>query len=519
MKDTTVNPIHIALDKNFDSEFCGSLPLHLVNLIQPHGLLLVLDKMEFRIIQVSQNVGPYFSVAPEALLELPLSAFIPAEQFADIQAKFSDNPGQEKIPFSLTFSIGGKEVSFTALVHPKEAYILIELEENTIPAKEHSFIRLYQQIKYSTSLLKQAAGLEAVASLMAREIKDLTQFDRVLVYQFDPQWNGIVIAQAKEADMEDFLHLRFPASDVPKQARDLYYRNPYRLIPTRSYEPVGMVPVVNPLSQRFTDLSDCNLRSVARVHLEYLGNMHVMASMSLPIIIDERLWGLISCHHKTPKNPNYELRSALELLTGIFSAQMAAREKEAAMHLRVQLQAVFSRLLEQLYHQESLSEGLLSGDTTLLDLFQLSGAALLFEGSVWTSGQTPGHQEMKELAYWLRRQQADKVFTTNALSSLYARGRDYKESGSGLMAIAINPEQGEYLLGFRPEVLQTIEWGGNPHQAIQMEADGKTYHPRNSFATYQETVRYTARPWMPEELETAAALRSTLLEKIVKDNY
>jgi two-component system, chemotaxis family, sensor kinase Cph1 len=517
MRNLTSNAIHVAPEQNYDSEFCGSIPLHLVNLIQPHGLLLVLDKMDFRIIQVSQNVAAWFGVAPEDLLEQPLSAFIPAAEFTDLLDKFGHTQNQEKIPFSFAFTVQQQTLPVTALVHPKEAYILIELEESK-EGKEKSFVGLYQQIKYLTSLLKQAPDLGGLAGLMAREIKSLTGFDRVLVYQFDPQWNGIVIGEARQEDMDEYLHLRFPASDVPKQARDLYFRNPYRLIPTRSYEPVGMVPVINPLSQGFTDLSDCNLRSVAKVHLEYLANMNVMASMSLPIIIEDRLWGLISCHHRSPKNPGYEMRSALELLAGIFSAQASAREKEDALHLRMQLQGVYARLLEQIYNRESLAEGLLSGNTSLLDLFQLTGAALLFEGGVWTSGQTPTHQELRELTYWLRRHQADRVFSTNALPQHYALSQDYKAIGSGLIAIAINPEQGDYLLGFRPEVLQTIEWGGNPNQAIQLEPDGRTYHPRNSFATYQETVRNTSLPWAAEEMETAAALRSTMLEKIVRDN-
>jgi len=519
MRKSDSNPVDVAINKNYDSEFCGSIPLHLVNLIQPHGMLLVLDKVQLQIVQASENIAQCFSVPADDLLEQPLAAYLPPTQFTDIQAKIKNHNSAEKIPFSITFTVNGKQANFTALVHPKEEYILIELEETAPPSPENSFINLYQQIKYITSLLKQASSTAEVAQIMADELKKLTGFDRVLVYQFDPQWNGKVIGQAKEDSMDDYLGLHFPASDVPKQARDLYFRNPYRLIPTRSYQPVGLVPVINPLSQRFTDLSDCNLRSVATVHLEYLHNLNIMASMSLPIIIDDKLWGLISCHHKAPKNPSYEMRSALELLSGIVSAQIAAKENEAAMLLRVQLRGVHAQILEQLYNHDRFTDGLLANEAHLHDLLNLGGAAIVYDGTIRTSGNTPGEQEIKELIYWLRRNNLDKLYFTDNLPTLYARSQDYQDIASGLLALTINPEQGEYILGFRPEVLQTIKWGGNPNQAIQMEPDGKTYHPRNSFAIYQETVKHTSLPWTLEEISAAEALRNAVLEKILKENY
>lgn len=397
--------------------------------------------------------------------------------------------------------------------------MLIELEESVSPAAERTFLGLYQQIKYITSLLKQAANTAEIARLAAEEIKKFTHFDRVLVYQFDAQWNGIVIGQAKEADMSDYMDLRFPASDVPKQARDLYFSNPYRLIPTRDYEPVRLIPIINPLTQRFTDLSDTNLRSVASVHLEYLTNLKIMASMSLPLIIDNKLWGLISCHHKSPKNPGYEMRSAMELLSGIVSAQIASKEREKTILLQAQLKGIHARLLEQLYTSADFADGLLSGTTSVKDLLNLSGAAVLFEGGLWTSGNTPSNQEIKELVAWLRRDKKDGLFMTESLPKQYSQSKNYKDLASGLFALPINAEQGEYILGFRPEVLQTVSWGGDPNNAIQMEPDGKTYHPRNSFATYQETVKYTSLPWLAEEIEAADALRSAVLEKIIKERY
>lgn len=511
--------IGIAIGKNYDSEFCGSIPLHLVNLIQPHGVLLTLSTQDLRIVQASENAPQFLSLSIEELLGQPIASFLPATQVTDILAKIQHPSLQEKIPFSLTFTVQDQEAQFTALAHLKDGYILLELEENPTPAPQDSFIALYQQIKFITSLLKQATTTLAVSQISVEELKKLSGFDSILMYQFDPQWNGIVIAQAREENMEDYLGLRFPASDVPKQARDLYFRNPYRLIPARDYSPVRLLPVINPITSKFTDLSDCNLRSVAGVHLEYLANLKIQASMSLPIIIDDKLWGLISCHNKLPKNPSYELRSAMELLSGIISAQIAAREKEKAMELRAQLRDVHAQLLEQLYTSPTFADGLVKDAGHLQKLLNIDGVAVLYEGSVWTSGTVPSNQSIKELVYWLKKNKSDKTYATDTLPSQYVRSQEYKDVASGLIVLPINAEEGEYILGFRPEVIQTISWGGNPNQAIQMEPDGKSYHPRNSFATYQETVKHTSLPWLLEELEAAENLRNAVLEKIIKERY
>ncbi|MBC5992258.1 GAF domain-containing protein [Pontibacter cellulosilyticus] len=517
MSESTA-PINLTIEKNYDSEFCGSIPLHLVNLIQPHGVLLVLDKKELRILQTTDNVADFLSVPAEKLLEQPLSNFLQEGQYKEILKKLNIQDGQEKIPFTLNFKVNDQEISLLALILPQQDYVLVELEENK-STPEESFVRLYQHIKYITSLLKQAGTCQEISQRAADELKQFSGFDRVLVYQFDPQWNGIVVAQAKEDDMDDYMGLRFPASDVPRQARDLYFKNPYRLIPTRDYTPVRLVPIINPLTQRFTDLSESSLRSVANVHLEYLTNLKITASMSLPIIIDNQLWGLISCHHKTAKYPGYEMRSAMELLAGILSAQLEAKQREEHMSLRVTLRNIHIKLVEQLYNTTHFADGLLDGATGIQDLLSLSGAAVVYEGNIWTNGSTPGKQELKELASWLRRNKNNGLFATDTLPQLYPNSRSFKEIASGLISIPVNADQGEFILGFRPEVLQTVSWGGNPDNAIQMEPDGKTYHPRNSFATYQETVKHTSLPWQPEELEAAEALRSAVLEKLIKERY
>jgi two-component system, chemotaxis family, sensor kinase Cph1 len=509
-------PVSSAITKNYESEFCGSLPLHLVNLIQPYGFLVVLDSIKYTIIQISENVDQHLNISGSDLIGRSLSDFIPEVQYQEFLELINGHQINERIQSVFAFTTLQQEQSFTAIIHPKERYILIELEKLSADA-ETSFIRLYQQTKHITSLLKQANTTAEISNIAAIELKKLAGFDRVLVYQFDSNWNGNVIAQAKEKDMDDFMDLHFPASDVPKQARELYFKNPYRLIPTCDYKPVRLQPFINPLTHQFTDLSDCNLRSVATVHLEYMANMKIEASMSLPIIIDNQLWGLISCHHKTKMNPGQEKCTALELLSDIIAAQIAAKEREKVILYKAGLHEVHGSIIKKLFTSSSLSDALLKGDTTINDLLGLDGCVIYADGELWENGLTPSQQQIKELVLWLRHNKIDHIYHTNSLVLAYARSEAFADVCSGLIVIPINAEQGEYILGFRQELKQTLKWGGNPDDAIQMEPDGKTYHPRNSFAIYKQNVTKTSIPWQTAEIEAAEYLKSAVMEKIIKE--
>jgi two-component system, chemotaxis family, sensor kinase Cph1 len=505
--------------KNYDSEFCGSLPLHFVNLVQSHGILLVLDKEEHRLKQISENIIHFFGLPGSHFLNRPITDFLDPGIMEGIIEKSQKWQIKDRIPENLLFKANYKEWDFNAVVHFRDDYLILELEPRQEDQTEPEFVRIYQEIKYIMAALKEARDLAELGQIAVTEIKRLAGFDRVMLYTFDRDWNGTVVAEAKEKDMEPYLDLRFPASDVPRNARELYLRNPYRLIPDRDFTPARLIPVLNPLTSNFTDLSDCNLRSVPAVHLEYLKNMGVQASMSTPIIKDSSLWGLVSCHHKSAKNLNFEMRSAFELLSSIISAQISAKEREQNLLQVAELGDIYNRLLGQMYQEPDFRIGLLKRKSSLLDLFRCTGAAIYYDGEVHKTGNAPNTEQIKELTRWLQRMQIDKVFETSSLPKLFDRSKGYKEVASGLLALPIFMEKGEYLMGFREEMVHTIEWGGDPNQAIQFEQDGKTYHPRNSFSVWQETVKNTSLPWSAPEISIAETLRISVLERVLKDNY
>lgn len=503
-------------NKNYDSEFCGSIPLNFINSIQPHGLLIGVQKDSWKVIQVSENISQILNIAPKNILHQPFSAMLADNQLENIQARLKEWPVAERVPLNISLQSKEKTVHFSSVMHTYEQFYLIELLEVNEHEMNISFMEVYQKIKYISLALKDADSLKAIGEIAVEEIKKLSGFDKVMLYKFDRQWNGTVIAEARAEDMVSYLDLRFPASDIPRQSRELYLRNPHRLIPDTNFTPAKLVPVINPITHSFTDLSACNLRAVPKVHVEYLNNMGVEASMSVPIILHNQLWGLISCHHKTPKFPGVEILSAIELLATLISSSIASKETENSLKYKQKVDGLKINIFEQLYEKNDLISSISSNADNMLELFKADGLSLVLDDKIINTGNTPDDKQIQGIVKWLKRYQEEKVFTTQALPEIYEPAYAYKDISSGLMALNITHTHENYFLVYRPEVIQTVAWGGNPNEAINFEDDGKTYHPRNSFRVWKETVSHTSALWHKEEIEAADNLRIAMIEKLVK---
>ncbi|WP_236613956.1 GAF domain-containing protein [Nafulsella turpanensis] len=488
-----------------------------MNLVQPQGVLLVLQKEELRIVQASENSSNWLGIAASELVNSKLSDFIKEAQLQKLRSKLKSQDFQHPIPLRLLWKKGELEKDFSANVHHKDNYLLLELEEHTVPKESESFINIYQEITYVVAELKEAVGKRKIEQLAASELKRLSGFDRVMIYQFDERWNGSVVGEALEEGMDPYLGLHFPASDVPKQARELYATTPYRLIPDVNAEAVKLFPVVNPLTNRLTDIASCVLRAVPLVHTEYLNNMKVGASMSTPILVGGKLWGLISCHHRQAREINYELRSVFEIISGIISSQLSARKKEESLHYKSALHQVELKLTEQVLVHSTIEEGLFARPALLLELLGVEGAVLITRTAYETAGTVPEKSVVQTIVRWLGRYGREKIFYTDSLPRDLAETASSKNIASGLIAIQIVAGK-YYLLGFRPEVVRSVNWGGNPNEAINYEDDGQKYHPRNSFRLWKEEVRETSEGWSPEMIETARHLRTAILEKILRQS-
>lgn len=487
-----------------NADFCGSLPLQFINQIQEYGVLLVVDT-DGRIIQVSQNIDQLLGKEPSKVQDTMLSDHLSIDSVRRLR-QVSEHRKENRLMATLSFGKDG--VLRPVIIHYSEMYMMLEIE--LVSTSQRSFLSMYEEIKLAMAAINAADTIDGVCNTAIGVLKQLSDFDRIMIYRFDEAWNGVVIAEVAEQEMDPYIGLRFPASDIPRQARALYHSNPYRFIPDRSYTPVKLYPVVNPKTNTFTDLSPCNLRSVAGVHLEYLSNMGVEASMSTRILKDGELWGLISCHHRTKKVLNYEQCSIFELLSDVISSRLLAIEARERTNSDVKLQQELSQFVANLYQNGNLERTIMNSN--LLQVFRADGIAYTRQNTVSAIGRVPDEKALRQLIYWLRARQDGSIYQTRNLSAGYDEAKDVQAIASGLLAIPLRPDKEEYVLVFRPEEPEEVSWGGNPNEALIMEADGKNYHPRNSFKTWQESVRGFSMPWEKAELDIASRLKQSLTD-------
>jgi two-component system, chemotaxis family, sensor kinase Cph1 len=482
---------------------CDREPIHIPGSIQPHGALLVLEDESLRILQCGANSEAFLGVPCPELLRAGLPVLLDGTSIETIRQALALERPEERNPLAVTG--GGK--SFQGILHRHAGATILELEPHLESPEDVDAL-----LRSALSRLQAASGLRDLFGMAVAEVKRLTGFDRVMIYHFEEDQHGEVIAEAREPDMEAYLGLHYPASDIPAQARELYRRNWLRLIPTAGYEPVPLVPPLHPGSNAPLDLSRAVLRSVSPIHLEYLANMGVRASMSISLVVREQLWGLISCIHRTPRWIPYRVRAACELLGRLISLQIAAISEIEAAAARETRRAPLALIVDALKTANDVFQALASVPEPLLELVSASGAALVVNGGCQTVlGRAPEPGEIERLAGWLQQTAGAPLFHSASLRAEYAPAESFQDVASGLLALAIPRIGASYLMWFRPEVLQTVTWGGDPNKPVEAETPGRL-HPRRSFEAWKETVRATARRWTPIDLDIASDLRRHILE-------
>jgi light-regulated signal transduction histidine kinase (bacteriophytochrome) len=332
-----------------------------------------------------------------------------------------------------------------------------------------------------------------------------------MLYRFAATGEGSVDSESKELFLESYLHLHYPASDIPQQARELYLKNWLRIIPDARYVPVPIVPTLRPDTGAPLDLSLSVLRSVSPVHLEYMANMGVRASMSISLIVRDRLWGLISCvNHTAPRPVAFELRSACEVLGRLASLQIAAVEEHEAELARVSRRDTRAELAKALRVGQVL-EGVLESPDECLRIVNAEGAAVLRGSDVQRRGITPSLAEIGALTQWLDMRGDAGPFSTSCLSSLYPGGGAIVDVASGILTFALPGTPRRRIIWFRPEILQKVNWGGDPRKTVETD-HGMRVHPRRSFALWKEEVRFHSALWTAPDLEAAEHLRRDAVE-------
>jgi PAS domain S-box-containing protein len=499
-----------------DLTHCDKEPIHLPGRIQAHGVLLVLREPTLTLVQVSENVADFLGRPIGELLGQSLIACLREDQLAPLLECLREQSLTEPVRRDLVLSTPTGERRFDAFLHRSSGALVLELElfsrEDTA-----ALVGPYQQAREALAQLKAATSLDELHRLAARAVRRLTGFDRVHIYQFDPEGNGKVVAEEREEHFDSYLGLSYPASDIPRQARQLYLRNWLRLIPDAHRPTAALVPAFHPDTRQPLDLSVSLLRAVSPVHIEYMKNLGLQASMSISLIRGNQLWGLISCgNHQGPKHVPHDLRAACEMVGQFLSLQISLHEEAEAARHRVRLRRVTEQLIEQMSATPDFRDGLLRHPPSLLDMLAASGVALCFEGECLRLGQTPSEDALWALTRWLDANARGNVFHTDALSRLLPAAERYKDVASGLLALRIPKLQNHYAFWFRPEVIQTVTWGGDPRKPVEGGTDGLRLHPRKSFEHWKELVRGRSKPWLPQELEAAHELRRAIIDADLK---
>lgn len=495
---------------------CDREPIHIPGLIQPHGVLLVLSEADWKILQVSANTNEYLGQKPETLLEQPLSILLTEKQIESI-ARCLEAEFEAVNPLRLEILVNGSVQVFSGVVHRSDEFVLLELEP-VGDSEAVNFFDFYHSVKRPVSRLQQTQTLAELCQVAVEEVKQITGFDRVMVYQFLADGSGKVIAEAKQDELPSYLGLHYPASDVPKQAKYLYALNLLRLIPDVLYSFVPLISSKQPPNSEPLDLSLSTLRSVSPVHLEYLTNMGVRASMSISLLQEQKLWGLIACHHNSPRQLPYELRTICEFLGQVIALELATRENSEDADYQIKLKELQANFVETLTASKTLKEALTQAPKRLLTLAGATGVAVCDRGDIILLGETPNSSEITPLVRWLDNQFGKKaVYHTQCLSRDYPTAADFCTQASGLLALAISQVQQIYILWFRPELVQTVNWAGNPKKSVESDDQGNVrIHPRRSFELWKETVRQRSRPWKPCEIEAVLELRSAVIGLVLQ---
>lgn len=498
-----------------DLDNCAREPIHIPGSVQPRGVLAVVREADFQVRQVSANVVELLGRTVDDVLGRHLSCLIGADEAARVeQAASALGDLRQRNPLECVIDVAGKKRAFDAILRREpDGVLLVELEI-AYGVRPFSFPNTYQAVRGSVDELNRAATLTELYDATARAVRELTGFDRVMVYRYDEDYNGEVVAEAKRDDLNSFLGLHYPSTDIPAQARALYEKNWLRLIDDVGYVPSPLVPTVDPERGMPIDLTHATLRSVSPIHLEYLQNMGVHASMSLSLLRHGRLWGLIACHHYAgPHLPPYGTRAAAEFLGSTLSLRLVDQFEDEQLHRRLAAQAVLAKLIAATMDDgESLSEVLL-GAPSLLDLVPADGVVVNIGGEYRRLGSVPSPQAVAAVAEWAREAD-DQIASSDSLSRELPDLDLDPSMTSG--AMAINLPDGQYAIWFRGEVLRSVDWGGDPHNKAIAVSEGEEVRlsPRKSFDRWRETVSGCCAPWVTTEVESVEALRRHLVESL-----
>ncbi|MCE7054497.1 ATP-binding protein [Algoriphagus sp. AGSA1] len=484
---------------------CEQEPIHIPGSIQPHGFLIGIISDSFLIDYCSANTEQFLGVSYTQLLGRDFG-----EVFGDLSKdSLMDYIAQDRMLSSLLLKIQLMGRDFLCTVHKSGSIYILEGEPVSIFSQKAN--EVYDHTSQFLSYMHTTQSLQDLCSLVARGTREITGYDRVMIYRFDANYNGEVYAESCREDLEPFLGLHYPHTDIPPQARDLYLKNLLRIITDIDYTPVPIF-TIDDKEDKNLDLSLSILRSTSPIHVQYLHNMGVGATLTISLIYKQKLWGLIACHHYSPKNITPEIRLAAQLQGHFITSQIDVRQANEEYEISRKVNAAFDRIDTFELSGDPKSFQNLIAQSDLLKLCNATGVSIYFNGEVYSHGTTPSTDEVHFLASYFNETNTNSSFHTNKLVDLLPDHRKLCENTAGTIYHSLDIESKNCVMWYRPETKTEVNWAGDPSKSIILNKKGLS--PRNSFKLWKEIVDCTSKPWLQPELDAAAAYANGLQRQI-----
>ena len=492
-----------------DLSTCDLEPIHIIGRIQSFGWLVSFSP-DWIINHVSRNIDEVFGIDADDMIGRAAMDFIAPSALHDIRTRLQILGTAESVERLFDFDLRGDDRRFDIALHASGRSFVIEIEPSE-PGRRGDYVGY---VRPMIDRMRKCATTEQLCASAARHLRGLTGFDRVMIYRFEPSGAGEVIAESLNG-VDSFFGLHFPSSDIPAQARRLYARNVLRIISDVDDPTVPIVPTTGPNGDPL-DLSMSGLRAVSPIHIEYLRNMGVKASMSVSIMRRGKLWGLIACHHYAPLRLSYAVRTASELFGEFFSYLLDQKESDYAYEKRGATMRLHDEIMARVAGGDSLLVAFEDFADSIGKVIPFDGIVGWVDGRFMSRGLTPTQPEFEALARFLNTAGASTIWSSENLSALYAPGRDFADRAAGLLALPVSRTPRDYIVLFRKEQLREVFWAGNPEKAIELGPNGPRLTPRKSFDLWKEERLGFSKPWTADEISAAETLRITLLEVVLR---
>ncbi|MBP0000493.1 MAG: GAF domain-containing protein [Cyanobacteria bacterium SID2] len=491
-------------------------PIEYIDRIQPHGVLVAIDESSQTIVQASSNVDRFFGMSAESLVGQSIDRLLTPSQHQHLTQTLPDLTLHSTCLLDLEIGHENECREYSTHIHRSPDNLLVLEFEPNENSRSRKFSQVYRHVRSISTKLRQTQTIAELCRSTVEAVRHLTGFDRVMVYQFDSDSHGCVIAEAKHPDLQPYLGLHYPDTDT-RTCRHLFGVNYSRWIPDVRLESVPLVPANNPYTGQPLNLTGSCLRGVVSCHRIYLENMGARSTLVISLTQQKRLWGLISCHHRTPTQIDLEVRDVCECLASVVSAELSVREDLSEDNDRRSSQMKLSHLVEAMSAAKDWVGGAIDNPDALLETIGASGAAICLHGTCHVLGKTPSLEQIHALLKSIEPHFQQDVFVRDRLWTEFPEAEAFREVASGVLAVALSQQLGHYLLWFRPEVVQTVRWAGNPQDAIQETGEGiSRLSPRQSFAEWCELVRGKSLPWEARTIEAALALRDAILKIVLR---